>query len=518
MISRGRMREWLMRNRTSVRLAFGLRILAMGLSALLSFVWTRLLLRAMGDELNGLLTTFQGVYRLGGLGDLGMSAVVGVRGGEMLARGDEAGLRKMLASARSLFAVLAVTVLLVFTCLAPWLPNWLQFHPQHGGGSMQLLFVVGGLNAALVIAAGYLHSLNYAHGTVTWPILPAVLIGQTLAPFAHWLLALHQAPLWAQHLPYIGSSILTAWLALKMLKWSHPWLGQLRPFGFDLALWKTLAQASGWFYLLSLGNAIYTTTDRLVINAWFGSAIIPRYHNNYKLCDLGVTLVLTGSLVSLPKITQWFADSTQAARDRLRTEAVRLNIFQIVLGCAVALFYLTFNDLIVRLWLGPQYKGDLLWQAAFACNLVVTTGGDAGIQISTRCGDRALKIAGLAVAGTGVLNLALSILSAMLGSITGVAVATVIAQSVLSLVLGKLTCRHLGLSAMSWSARSWLLPLGCVLVAAAYKSILPDLTLSHILQMAGCSAVLFVATCALAGLNMELVRSEWKTIRSMLKA
>jgi O-antigen/teichoic acid export membrane protein len=518
MTSRQKLLGWLKGNRTSVRMAFGLRIIALGLSAALSFVWTPLLLRAMGDELNGLFVQFQKVLRLGGLGDLGMGAVVGVRGGEMLARGDEEGLRKMLASARVFFAGLGLSVFVVFAVLSPWLPNWRGFQPTADSGSIPLLFVVGGVYAGLVIFAGYFHSLNYAHGTVTWPILPTVLIGQTLAPFAQWLMALHHAPLWAQYLPHCISTILTGLLAIKMLRWSHPWLGELRPLALDFSLFKSMAQASGWLYLLSLGNAIYTSTDALVIGGWFGSAIIPAYNYNYRICDLGVMLVQTCTFVSLPKITQWFADPNPAARDKLRREAVRLNIFQIVLGCAVALFYLTLNDLIMRVWLGPHYKGALWWQAAFAANLAVTTGGDAGIQISTRCGNRALKIAGLAFAGTGVLNLGLSILSAKLGSITGIAVATVIAQSVMSLVLGWLVCRHLGLSAVSWSARSWLLPLSCVVIATCCKSMLPNLTLPHILGMAGCSAILLFATCALAGLDLDLVRSEWKTVRSMLKA
>lgn len=518
MISRGRMREWLMRNRTSVRLAVALRIVSMGLGSLLSFVWTPLLLSAMGDKLNGLFNTFSGVTRLGGLGDLGMGAVVGVKGGELLARGDEISLRRFLASARSMQFALAAVVLVGFILLSPWLPAWLHFKSAPGSGSMPLLFAVGGLSAATFIAAGYVHSLNYAYGTVTWPILPTVLIGQALAPLAQWILALNDAPLWAQTIPYVFASIVTGCLVWLMLKWSHPWLGDLLPFGFDPSLWKRMAQASGWFYLLSLGNAIYTTTDRLVINAWFGPAIIPTYQYNYRICELGVTLVLTGSLVSLPKITQWFASQEESGRVRLRTEAMRLNVFQIVLGCAVALGYLTLNEWVIRIWLPAHHDAPLSWQIAFACNLVVTTGGDAGIQISTRCGDRALKAAGLAVAGTGLLNLALSVWSAHLGSITGIAVATVIAQSILSLSLGWLTCRHLGLSAVKWAARSWVLPLGIIAAAAACKKLLPDISLPHIAGMAGCSAVLFIATCALAGLNMDLVRSEWKTIRSMLKA
>ena len=52
---------WFARNRTSVRLAFLLRLFAMAAGALLSLLWTRLLLRAMGDATYGVFLAFQSV-------------------------------------------------------------------------------------------------------------------------------------------------------------------------------------------------------------------------------------------------------------------------------------------------------------------------------------------------------------------------------------------------------------------------------------------------------------------------
>src|ERR1700744_6053216 len=95
--------SWLKRNRTSVRMAFVLRIIAMGVSSVFSLLWTRLLLRAMGDPLLGLFQNLQGLTRLGGLGDLGITGAPALHAGAMLGRKDEKGLRTMLASARTLF-------------------------------------------------------------------------------------------------------------------------------------------------------------------------------------------------------------------------------------------------------------------------------------------------------------------------------------------------------------------------------------------------------------------------------
>ena len=508
---------WLKRNRTSVRLAFLLRFSTMAAGAMLSLVFTRLLLRAMGDAAYGVFLAFQSVTRLGGLGDLGMAGALGVRAGQMLGRGEDEKLRRLLASARALFLLLASILFVGFAALSPWLPHWLGFKEVSGIGSLPLLFIWGGLSAAVVILAGYSNSLNFANGTVTWPILPGVFIGQMLAPLLHWQLATHHAPLWVQNLPYVGSTFLLGWLAWRMLKWSHPWLGDLRPLTYDRELWRTLLTSSGWVYLAGLGSAVYFNTDRLVINAGFGPEILPVYQANYKACELVVVLVLSASYVGLPKLTQWIASPQAADQQRAVAETKRLNIFQIIAGLGAALGYLALNDLFVKLWLGEKYQGPLLWQVAFACNLAVTTGGDAGIQIASRCGEGGLKKLGLAVGGTGLLNLALSVCAMKIGYIAGIAIATVIAQSVLSITLGYFTCRHLKLSMVEWTLKSWLLPLMVVLAGAGLKMIFPEQSLWHIGALLGCFLALLAVAAWLAGVNRQMLQAEIATLRSALK-
>jgi O-antigen/teichoic acid export membrane protein len=514
--------SWLQRIRTSARMAFAWRMVATGLGSLFSLLWTRLLLRAMGDPLMGLFLTFQSLTRLGGLGDFGITGALGLRVGTLLGRGDDAGLKALLASARTLFLLLAGGLCILFVALSPWLPHWLGFDRVAGVGSMKLLFLYGGLSLGLMILGGYFASLNYAHGTVTWPIFPSVLFVQVLAPFIHWRLALLHMPLWIQLLPYLGSAMLTAFLAWRMLKWSHPSLGDLRPLKRDRAQWKTLASASGWVYLVSLGTAIYFNTDRLVIGAWINLGEIPRYNANYKACDLLIMLIQTAAFVSFPKITQWIASQHEPDRRRVLTESNRLSVFEIVLSCGAVLGYLAFNNLFVELWLGKAYQVPLPLQFAFACNLAVTLGGNAGIQLSMRAGNNGLMYGGLAVAGTGVLNLALSILAVKLVSVygltfalTGVAGATAVAQSVSSLCLGTVASRYLGLSATRWAGRCWLLPISFTLVAAVLKELFPQDSITHLAVLSACYGALFLVVCRLAGMNRELLRSEINQARNL---
>jgi O-antigen/teichoic acid export membrane protein len=507
--------SWLQRHRTSVRMAFVLRMLAMALGSVFSLLWTRLLLRAMGDPLMGLFQNFQAVTRLGGLGDLGISGALSLQAGQMLGRKEEAGLQKLLASARTLFLLLACVLTILFLCLSPWLPRWLNFETVPGAGSMTWLFVFGAMSLALMIIGGYFASLNYAHRTVTWPILPTVLFAQVLAPFFHWRLALLHMPLWVQLLPYLVSALFITIAARGMLKWSHPWLGDLKPLGYDRAQWKNLTGASWWMYLVTLGTAIYGTTDRLVIGSMIGNEVIPTYMANNKICELGITLIVTASFVGIPKITQWISSPHEGDRRRLLVEVNRLSTFEIVLACMVTLGYLAFNNLFIRLWLDEAHQAPLAWQFAFACNLAVTCGGNAGVQMAMRAGNKGLRWSGLVVAGTGLLNLVLSITSVKLGSITGVAVATVVAQSISTIFLGAITCRYLGLSVGRWVARCWLLPIGFTLFAIALKEMVPDNSLMHLGLLSACYLGLFLVVCWLAGLTRELVRSELNHARAL---
>lgn len=509
------MTSWLKRNRTSVRMAFILRMVSMGLGSIFGLLWMRLLLRAMGDPLMGLFSNFQALTRLGNLGDFGVSGALALKAGTMLGRGDETGLRSLLASARSLFVVLALSLCGIFLALSPWLPHWLNFESVGGVGSMTCLFAYGGISMMVFIIGGYFASLNYAHGTVTWPILPTIFLAQILAPFCHWRLALLHVPLWLQLVPYLFATLLTIFLSWGMLKWSHPWLGNLKPLRVDFSEWKSLGSSSGWVYLVTVGATIYFTSDRLVIGAVIGNGVIPTYQANYKACELCVSLIVTASFVGLPKMAQWIASPHEADRKRLLVELNRLSVFEVVLCCGGVLGYLAFNNLFISIWLGKAYQAPLIWQFAFAANLAVTIGGNAGIQMSMRTGDKGVRMAGIVVAGTGLLNLGLSILSVKMGSIAGVAWATVLAQSISSICLGTVTCRCLNLSPLRWIARCWLLPVGFTASAAALKELFPDESLMHLGLLCLCYAGLFLVLCRLAGMNRELAQTELKQLRAL---
>ena len=151
-----------------------------------------------------------------------------------------------------------------------------------------------------------------------------------------------------------------------------------------------------------------------------------------------VFLALTASFVSLPKITQWMASTEPRDQERVRFEMRRLNQFQTLLGCGAALAYLAVNNAFMKLWFlhsahaVPSVALDL--QTAFALNMAITASGDTGIQLSMRSGkNRSARGRNPYRRHRFGKRRALSIVAMVNSSLWGVAMATVLAQSLLSL-------------------------------------------------------------------------------------
>lgn len=512
---------WLMGARDSARLAYLLTLGTRVFSSFVGLIWTRLLVAAMGTELNGVYLAFQKVITLGGLGDLGMGGAVAVRAGQYLGQGKRDELERFLASARTVFLLLAFLVGGVFLLTSHWLPGWLRFQSVPGAGSLHLLFALGAFLIAAVLLASYVSSLNYACGNVTWPVVPAFVLLQ-LSFFGNWLLARHHQPLWVQYLPAVGSAVIGICLTRFYVRVSHPPLARVFPLDLDWALTVSLLEGSVWTYLCTLGNAIYRTTDGLVINAGFPPGTLVPYEYNYKFCELVVFLVLTASFVSLPKITQWMASADPADRQRLAGETRRLNQFQTLLGFGAALAYLAGNGLFMRLWWwhgrNPVLPAPLPLQIAFALNLAVTAGGDTAIQLALRSGARGLRVAGTTVGLTGLLNLGLSIVAMKMSSLWGIAMATVVAQSILSIVTAFYTCQRMGISWLPWLLRGWFLPvLGISLAGWLRMELEPLDSLPKILSLVGAFTAVLLAAAWGLGVDSSMMRDEVRLIRGLIR-
>ena len=509
-----RLTRWLLAQRSSPRLAFLLQIWCRVLTALCSLVWIPLLLGSMGKALNGLWLSFQSIASMGGLGDLGMGGLVNIQTSRMLGQGKEAELRKFLAAARGFFGIVALAAAGIFLAVSPSLLRWQKFEDFPQASPLAGLYLIGAVAIGLVILNSYITNLNYGCGNIVWPVLPGFILLQ-LGFLAHWLIARQGLPLWVQCTPYAGAALLTHTLNWWWIRLSHPPLGTLRPVTVDWRQFLSLAGKSFWVYLYCLGAGVTTTISGVLITARFGPDLLPTYRYNGKLCELATFVLASASLVSLPKITQWLASPEPATRQRALREAQRLNQFQTLLGCSAALVYLGLNDWFIGVWLGQSLQAPLSWQAAFAANLAITGAGQLGFDLAARCCDQGMRVGGITVALTSLLNLGLSLVAMKFGSVFSIALAGVISVSAAHLGLGWYSCRQITMSWWRLSLRNWLLALAVTALAVTMRILLPV----HSAFAAAVNMVVFLATTLavafLIGIRMNDLREEFAILRGM---
>lgn len=500
--------SWLREYSQSSRLTFILQIVSRLGTNLLNLIWTPLLLSAMGKSLNGVFMTFQSVAQLGGLGDLGMGGAVNIRALQYLGQGKNEELVKFLSTARTVFVCLALSSVAFFLVFHNHLPGWMGFVPTENAGSLPTLFMFGGLSIGFLILNSYFSNLNYACGNISWPILPGFLFLQ-FALACHWWLASHKSPLWMQSLPYIViglCGVLVNWFCVRANRRD---VSGLFPLKFNWRIAVSLFESSFWMYLYSLGNAIYTTTDNLIVNAGFGSAQVPAFKYNRRLCEMGTMLIVTASFATLPKIAQWMASPDGETNNRARSAADRLNKFQTFCGLIAALAYLALNNIFMRVWLhGEDMVAPFFWQAAFALNLVVTTSGDTCIQLTARCGSNGLRVAGAAIGLTGLLNLGFAVGAMKMGSINGVSLAPCIAQTVLNLASSWYTCRYLKMNWSPWVWKGWLCPILAVGLAIWLRHVIPLDSALHVAMLCASYLVILLISAFWLGVDAAFIRDE----------
>jgi O-antigen/teichoic acid export membrane protein len=470
----------------------------------------------MGKALYGTFLSFQSLATLGGLGDLGMGGALNIETSRLLGKNDIPALQRFLAVARTAFAGMAVFVVILFICLAPWLPQWLHFQPTDKTGSMTLLFIVGGIAAGFMIINSYITNVNYGAVTLTWPIIPTFLSLQ-LSLLAHWLVALAGPPLWIQYLPYIGATALLIGFGWMFLRRSHPQLSAVLAMRFDRTTVVDIIGKSFWVYLYCIGGSIFTLTDRLIINAAFGAEQVPPFQLNMKLAELALFVIGTASIVSTPKIAVWVASPDAETRQRGAAETLRLSRFQTFLGCAAVLVYLVINDPFMHWWLGPEFHVPLAWQAAFAGNLGVMAVGYAGYYLAPRCGTHGLRFGALAVAAGVLTKVALSCLAIVYQSIFIIAWSTVVAQSLIVLVSAWHVHRTIGTSWWKLAGVGWLLSLGLIAFATFWKASLWDRGVSGKAGFAVAAILLMWLTAKIIGLSATDLKAEVATARAMLR-
>lgn len=500
--------DWFVRNRTSARVAFVLRTACMAGNAVLSLVWTPLLLRALGADNYGTYMAFAAFLAVTAASEFGFGAATALATNRLIATSDLPGLRRLHANSRTIFLGLALVGASLMLVLSPWLPGWLHFRPDQVRGSLTVLFALGACNVGVAILTSYLNNSSYAVGTVVWPIVPAFVIAQAGLAAQVWLGSM-ALPLWAVHLSSLTLSVAGLGLAIFFYRHSHAVFAESLPLRLDLAEARDLLVNGLWSYPFGITLLINVATDRLMVNAFFGAGQVPAYQLNYKLCELALTLTITASAVSMPKIVARLLSPEAAAKTQGVRDVRHLARFQAFLGFVAMLGYFFVNDAFIRWLFGDEFRTSLGLQAAFAATLLLTVNSDVFVQLCGRLESRGLRVAGFAVLSGALINLGLSWLAAaQYRWLAGIGWATAVAQVLVFGVVGEYVRRRdaLGPAAgLVW--RGLIAPLAGLGIAAALKAAVQPATLaSH--------AVLAVAYLLLLAAYIAIIGPGWRELRA----
>jgi len=471
------MRSFIYNIRASKKNASIYKIISISVSAILSLFWARVLVREMGVMYYGMFITFIAITRFGGLGDLGVGGAVSLRTSQFIGRGEMDELGKFLDTARAFFFTMSIVLAIGFVALSPILTKLLNDNVSAKYGSWYLLFVLGGIGVALLILDSYFQNLNYGIENITWPIFSAFIVAQ-VGPLGQYLFLKLSFPFWAQYIPYITGLFISVSFSWFFVNTTNKNLSRLLPLRFSMKEWMLLLQTGFWITISYLGNLIFVSSDRIIINAVFGSARVPAYVFNYKMVEMAILAISTFMYVSLPKLTMHFA-AIKNGKDRMINELViKINGYQIISSALAVTVYCFINNVFITKWVGNSFRVSNLLQYAFAVNLFITLGGGAFIQAAGKIEDFGLRLAGYSIAGTAFINLILSVIAARLGFIEGIAFATVFAQIILSYILGRYVVKKLKISFSFWFHRAILIPIIYTSILFFLKSI--DIALSII--------------------------------------
>lgn len=504
------MKAWLWAVRDSARVAFLFRLANLAVNTVAFLIWNRILLVLLGAETLGLFLAFQAFLTLGGVGNLGLGGAVALRAGQYLGSGQEAELKEFLAQSRALFLVLAGSVLLVGVALSSFLPSWLGFNVTVASGSLEPLFALGAVSMALALVSNYVENLNYAVKTLTWPLIPSLVVPQFVL-LGHVLLAWSGWPLWVQFVPYVAGAVVGLGISWTFLRWAQPGLSGLVPLHWSGRMLREVMVSSWWVYLCGLASIVFVSSARLIINGVMGSGQVPFYQFNFRIAEIALGLVYALSFVGVPRLTMLLAgdEGAVATAGNLLWKLQRV---QAAVAIGLGFGYVMVNGPFMALWLGPEFVAPMSLVVPFTFYLVLAGSGDAAVQTAGRIGKAGIRVAGTVILAGALVQALGAYVAARAGSLTGVAWSMAVAQGLITAVLGFYVCRKIGLAWLRWLGCSLLLPGVAAVAALGIWALQPGGGFAAVASL----VVVWLLFCRLLGWTFEEVGAEIATVRKQL--
>lgn len=469
------------------------------------FLLTPFILHKLGATAYGLWVLVGSIVAYGSLLDFGLWGAVIKYVAEFRARGEHENARSLSATALSLYSILGLAAILLSALAAAILPHLFHIPTNQQTLASQLILLMG---VGVGVSLPGLMPMAILRGLQRYDIVNLVDISATLfttgATVAVLLLGggvlgLVAVNICGIFLILVLSSFFVRRIAPEL---RIGWRGSSR------SLIRTVITYSWPLFVKDIANRLQTKTDEITIGAFLPVAFVAPYNIARRLSETTQILTRQFMKVLLPLASELHAEDDLARLRSLYVTGTRLTL---ALSMAIGGTLIILARPILTVWVGLEYAGAASLVAILTtASFIATSQWPAGAVLQGMARHRVLAFTSMA---SGLTNLALSIALVRPFGLTGVALGTLIPNTLEFCIVLPFTMRIIGVSA-SEGIKEILLPalspaVLMMLILQAAKQVAAPTSLLPVLAVAGFGMLVY----AVGYLSLGASKAEKRTCR-----
>ena len=382
------------------------------------FVLTPFILQRLGQTDYGLWLLVGSVIAYGSLFDFGITGALTKYVAEFQARGDLSELKRVIATALTLYSLLGIAVVVLAFLAAPLFPRLFNVPPEESATAVRLVRLMG-LGLGLLIPSGTTYAV--LRGLQRFGSINLITAGGTLLTgLATVVVLLLGGGLLEMVAASIPLSLLMQVPAVLLIKRASPalelgWRGASREWVRRVFLYSSSTMA------IQTAGQLRNKTDEIVIGAFLPVASITPYGIARRLSEAAQMLTHQFLRIILPLASQLDAEQDLGRLRALYLTGTRLTL-AIFLPIGLSLTVLA--EPVLSAWVGPEYG-----QYAYLVWILVASGFffiSQGTSSMILQGIAKHKWVAIAAIISGVVNLVASIFLVQSLGLIGVALGTLI--------------------------------------------------------------------------------------------
>lgn len=218
--------------------------------------------------------------------------------------------------------------------------------------SASLMFIFIAVSQLFIMQTTCLNSIAYAKNRLD--IIQLINITRNLLKLllVFLLVSYYSSSLSSVGLAFFSSSLVSIILAFKVFRMFLPsYSYNLK--GYDLDVAKKIFKLSGWTIVSVLGALLFQQTDVIILNTFLGAVESGKYAviKQWSMLLISISTVL--SVVVSPLILNKYAYNNIVGLKKIFYLSIK---FQGILSATATGIVIAYSDIILILWLGPEYK------------------------------------------------------------------------------------------------------------------------------------------------------------------